>query len=66
MICEFCLIRCQRGDPPNCVFIMGAEIEGKPYHGEGKNKKDAKKAVALEILKEVHNITYPASAVKME
>jgi len=56
----------QRGDPPNCVFIMGAEIEGKPYHGEGKNKKDAKKAVALEILKEVHNITYPASAVKME
>jgi len=54
----------QRGDPPNCIFIMGAEVEGTPYHGEGKNKKDAKKAVALEILKQVHQITYPSNAPK--
>ena len=42
------------------MFIMGAEVEGRPFHGEGRNKKDAKKAVALKILKEVHQITYPS------
>jgi len=54
----------QRGDPPNCMFIMGAEVEGRPFHGEGRNKKDAKKAVALEILKEIHQITYPSNTPK--
>ena len=61
-ICNF--LPFQRADPPNCMFIMGAEVEGRPFHGEGRNKKDAKKAVALEILKEIHQITYPSNTPK--
>ena len=38
------------------MLIMSAEVEGRTFHGEGRNKKDAKKAVALEILKEIHGI----------
>ena len=46
------------------MFIMGAEVEGRPFHGEGRNKKDAKKAVALKILKEIHKIPYPEVITK--
>jgi dsRNA-specific ribonuclease len=52
----------KRGENPNCIFVLGASIDGKQYTGEGRNKKDAKKACAVVILKEVHSIVYPVAA----
>lgn len=49
------------GSPPNTVFVLGAEVEGRTFNGMGKNKKDAKKNCAMEILKHLHNIVYPES-----
>lgn len=52
-------VKGESGAPPNTVFTMGLELDGKVYRGEGRNKKDAKKNCALEVLKELYNITYP-------
>ena len=54
------------GAPPNTIFTMGLEVDGKLYTGEGKSKKDAKKNCALEILKELYKITYPAEGSNMD
>ena len=40
------------------MFIMGAEVEGRPFHGEGRNKKDAKKMCAIAAAKGLLNIDY--------
>lgn len=52
----------ESGTPPNLVFVMGTEINGVMYKGEGKSKKDAKRNCAINALKQIYNITYPSSA----
>ena len=41
------------GTPPNLTFTMGAVVNGTPYEGLGKSKKEAKKQCAIEVLKTV-------------
>jgi len=48
------------GTSPNVIFTLATDVEGKTYTGEGKNKKDAKRACAVQVLKVVYNINYPA------
>lgn len=56
----------ESGTPPNMMFTFGTEIDGIKYTGEGKNKKDAKKNCAVNVLKIKYEVTYPEVAVKME
>jgi len=56
----------ETGTPPNMMFTFGTQVDGKTFTGEGKNKKDAKKNCALNVLKVVYQVTYPEPAVKME
>ena len=41
----------ERGQPPATIFVMEAVVNGNTYAGEGKNKKEAKKACAMNVLK---------------
>jgi dsRNA-specific ribonuclease len=56
----------EAGAPPNTIFTMGLELDGKVYTGDGKNKKDAKKNCALEVLRELYKITYPSEGTNMD
>lgn len=47
------------GEGPTAVFVMTCTIEDTTFTGEARNKKDAKKACALKVLKEKYDITYP-------
>jgi len=49
----------QTGEVPHCVFTMTCEVEGANYSGEGRSKKEAKKACAKKVLEAVYDITYP-------
>ena len=49
----------QRGVHPNVVFVIAVTVDGREFRGEGKSKKDAKKAAALQCLRELHDISYP-------
>lgn len=51
----------EKGMAPNTIFVLGAEVDGKSYTGEGKNKKDAKKNCAMNILKALYDLVYPKS-----
>ena len=55
----------EKGAPPNTVFVMGVEVNGSVYRGEGKNKKEAKKRCALGVLKQVYQIEYPEEEQQM-
>ena len=44
------------GTGPDQVFTMGVNIDGKPYSGNGANKKEAKKNCAKEILAKLYSI----------
>ncbi|XP_014230354.1 double-stranded RNA-specific editase 1 isoform X1 [Trichogramma pretiosum] len=50
---------CRVGNPPNTMFTLGTEIDGKEYTGAAKNKKDAKKMAAKSALLALYNLTYP-------
>ena len=54
----------EKGMAPNTIFVLGAEVDGKMYNGEGKNKKDAKKNCAMNILKDIYGVVYPKSEVQ--
>lgn len=45
---------------------MSSEIDGTIYEGRGRSKKDAKKNVAIQILKEVYNLVYPQEVTSMD
>ncbi|KAK0170671.1 hypothetical protein PV328_008496 [Microctonus aethiopoides] len=47
------------GNPPNTLFTLSVEIDGKHYTGEAKNKKDAKKMAAKNALQQLFNLEYP-------
>jgi len=51
----------ETGAPPNTVFTIATEIDGRTFYGTGKNKKDAKKNCAVEVLKEIYQVVYPES-----
>jgi len=58
----------ESGTPPNMTFTFGTQIDGQTFTGEGKNKKDAKKNCAVNVLKVIYEVTYPEPepVVKME
>merc|ERR1719245_1672783 len=48
----------QTGVPPNCVFTMAVTVNGTTYSGQGKSKKEAKKAAAISAVAELYNVHY--------
>ena len=44
--------------PPNCVFTMAVTVNGTTYSGQGKSKKEAKKAAAISAVAELYNVHY--------
>jgi len=52
----------QTGVPPNCIFTMAVTVHGTTYSGQGKSKKEAKKAAAISAVAEIYHVHYPTSA----
>jgi len=52
----------QTGVPPNCIFTLTVTINETSFSGQGKSKKEAKKAAAQAALAAIHNVQYPAPA----
>jgi len=48
------------GTPPACVFTMAVKANGVVYSGQGKSKKEAKKAAAESAVGAIWNVSYPA------
>lgn len=46
------------GTSPSITFMIGVDIDGKTFTGEGKTKKEAKKNCAIEVLKQCHDIVF--------
>merc|ERR1712112_483722 len=40
----------QTGTPPACIFTLSVTVNEKPYGGQGKSKREAKKAAAQAAL----------------
>jgi len=51
----------QTGVPPNCIFTMAVTVNGTTYSGQGKSKKEAKKAAAISAVAEIYCVHYPAA-----
>ena len=51
----------QTGVPPNCIFTMAVTVNGTTYSGQGKSKKEAKKAAAISAVAEIYDVHYPAA-----
>lgn len=47
------------GNSPNILFTLAVETDGKTFTGTAKNKKEAKKNVAINALKALYNVVYP-------
>ncbi|XP_023328897.1 double-stranded RNA-specific editase 1 isoform X3 [Eurytemora carolleeae] len=47
------------GLPPNTFYTITVSVNGIPYTGSGKNKKEAKKIAAQSALAAIHNVHYP-------
>lgn len=50
----------QTGIPPNCIFTLTVTVNEVTYSGQGKSKKEAKKAAAQTALAAIYNVEYPA------
>eukprot|EP00090_Calanus_glacialis_P046296 TRINITY_DN9020_c0_g1_i1.p1 TRINITY_DN9020_c0_g1~~TRINITY_DN9020_c0_g1_i1.p1 ORF type:complete len:343 (+),score=95.71 TRINITY_DN9020_c0_g1_i1:87-1115(+) len=50
----------QTGVPPNCIFTLTVTINEVSYSGQGKSKKEAKKAAAQAALAAIYEVEYPA------
>jgi dsRNA-specific ribonuclease len=48
----------QTGAPPNCIFTLTVTVNETPYTGEGKSKKEAKKAAAQAALSALWGVQY--------
>jgi len=44
----------QEGNAPNCVFSLAVRVEDNLYTGQGRSKKDAKKAAAMSALSSLY------------
>jgi len=53
----------QTGAPPSCIFTLTVTINEASFSGQGKSKKEAKKAAAQAALGAIYNVEYPAAAV---
>lgn len=51
----------QTGTPPSCVFTLSVTVNGETYSGQGKSKKEAKKAAAVNAVGALYGIDYPAT-----
>jgi len=51
----------QTGVPPNCIFTMAVTVNGTTYSGQGKSKKEAKKAAAISAVAEIYCVHYPTA-----
>merc|ERR1719357_736950 len=49
----------QTGTPPSCVFTLSVTVNGETFSGQGKSKKEAKKAAAVNAVGALYNIYYP-------
>jgi len=49
----------QTGTPPSCIFTLSVTVNGETFSGEGKSKKEAKKAAAVNAVGSLYNIYYP-------
>merc|ERR1712226_1758759 len=49
----------QTGAPPSCVFTLSVTVNGVVYSGQGKSKKEAKKAAAVNAVGALYGIDYP-------
>ncbi len=45
--------------PTGQIFVMGADVDGRSFFGEARNKKEAKKQCAITILREMHKLEFP-------
>jgi len=54
------------GTTPNVVFTIATDIDGKTFTGEGNSKKVAKRACALQVLRDVYQIVYPEEPAPMK
>jgi len=52
----------QTGTPPSCIFTLTVKVNETPYAGQGKSKKEAKKAAAQAALTALWGVQYPATA----
>ena len=48
------------GQPPNCVFTLSVRIQQLTFSGQGRSKKEAKKAAAQAALEAFYNIQFPS------
>ena len=48
------------GQPPNCVFTLSVRIQQLTFSGQGRSKKEAKKAAAQAALQAFYNIQFPS------
>ena len=48
------------GQPPNCVFTLSVKIQQLTFSGQGRSKKEAKKAAAQAALEAFYNIQFPS------
>jgi len=49
----------QTGTPPACIFTLSVTVNGETFSGQGKSKKEAKKAAAVNAVGSLYNIYYP-------
>jgi hypothetical protein len=47
------------GSPPDVVYHMSVIINEQKFTGSAKNKKDAKKRCAMEVMRNVYGVVYP-------
>ncbi|KAF7995111.1 hypothetical protein HCN44_004583 [Aphidius gifuensis] len=47
------------GNSPNILFTLAVDTDGQTFTGTAKNKKEAKKNVAINALKVLYNVVYP-------
>jgi len=49
----------QTGTAPSCIFTLSVTVNGVSYTGQGKNKKEAKKAAAISAVGALYGVHYP-------
>lgn len=50
----------QTGTPPSCIFTLAVTVNGETFSGQGKSKKEAKKAAAISAVGSLYNVHYPS------
>jgi len=50
------------GTPPSCVFTLTVTVNETPFTGQGKSKKEAKKAAAQAALSHLWGVQYPETS----